>query len=375
MDLSELQTPCCIVDLARVRGNIESLHKQLERFDAGLRPHGKTVKNIDLIRPALKNQPGGITVSTLREADYYFSNGIRDITYAVGIDPSKLPVVAKLIQRGAEIRVILDTREQLEAVIRAGKEYSIEFPFLIEIDCDGDRAGMSPGDPLMIELGRMAEKTGRAALEGVLTHAGGSYHSDSAEGIRAVAEMERRAAVQAAEMLRQAGFNCPVVSVGSTPTASMARNLDGVTEIRAGVFIFQDLMMAGLGVCSPEEIALSVLTSVTGYQKSKGWLITDAGWMALSSAPPGRGGSGFGIACDIEGNRLDDFSVSSTSQEHGIVSSESGMAPDYGRFGIGSRLRILPNHACATGAMHNFYFTVDGGMEVTGRLERANGWY
>ena len=375
MDLSELQTPCCIVDLARVRGNIESLHKRLERFDAGLRPHGKTVKNIDLIKPALKNQPGGITVSTLREADYYFRNGIKDITYAVGIGPSKLTVIAKLIQRGAEIRVILDTREQLEAVIRAGKEYSIEFPFLIEIDCDGERAGMNPGDPLMIELGRMAEKTGRAALEGVLTHAGGSYHSDSAEGIRAVAEMERRAAVQAAEMLRQAGFNCPVVSVGSTPTASMARNLDGVTEIRAGVFIFQDLMMAGLGVCSPEEIALSVLTSVTGYQKSKGWLITDAGWMALSSAPPGRGGSGFGIACDIEGNRLDDFRVSSTSQEHGIVSSESGMAPDYRRFGIGSRLRILPNHACATGAMHDFYFTVDGGTEVTGRLERANGWY
>jgi len=375
MDLSELQTPCCIVDLARVRGNIKSLHKRLERFDAGLRPHGKTVKNIDLIRPALKNQPGGITVSTLREADYYLSNGIGDITYAVGIDPSKLPVVAKLIQRGAEIRVILDTREQLEAVIRAGKEYSIEFPFLIEIDCDGERAGMSPGDPLIIELGRMAEKTGRAALEGVLTHAGGSYHSVSAEGIRAVAEMERRAAVQAAVRLRQAGFNCPVVSVGSTPTASMARNLDGVTEIRAGVFIFQDLMMAGLGICSVDDIALSVLTSVTGYQKRKGWIVTDAGWMALSNAPVGKGRRGFGTACDIEGTLLQDFIVSSTSQEHGIISSETGIAPDYDSFRVGSRLRILPNHACATGAMHDFYFTVEGGMEVTGRLERANGWY
>ncbi len=375
MDLSELQTPCCVVDLTRVRGNIESFHKRLERFDAGLRPHGKTVKNIDLVRPALKNQPGGITVSTLREADYYFSNGIRDITYAVGIDPFKLAVVAKLIRHGARIRVILDTVEQLEAVISAGKKYKLNFPFLIEIDCDGERAGINSGDPLLIELGKLAEKSGGAELEGVLTHAGGSYHSDSPDGIRAVAESERSAAVHAAGRLRRAGFNCPVVSVGSTPTAFMARNLDGVTEIRAGVFIFQDLMMAELGVCSLDDIALSVLTSITGYQKRKGWLITDAGWMALSNARPGNGGRGFGAACDIEGNRLQDLIVSSTSQEHGIISSISGLAPDYGRFSIGSRLRILPNHACATGAMHDFYYTVEGGREVTGRLERANGWY
>ena len=375
MDLEELQTPCCIVDLKRVRNNIKSLHKRLRSFDAGLRPHGKTVKNIDLIRLALKNQPGGITVSTLGEANYYFSNGISDITYAVGIDPFKLPVVAELIRRGAKIRVILDTTEQLEAVIRAGNKFNIKFSFLVEIDCDGERAGINSGDPLLIELGQMAEESDGAELEGVLTHAGGSYHSDSEEGIRAVAERERSAAVHAAVRLRQAGLNCPVVSVGSTPTAFTARNLDGVTEIRAGVFIFQDLMMAGLGICSTDDIALSVLTSVTGYQKSKGWLITDSGWMALSNAQPGKGGTGFGVACDIEGNKLQDFMVSSTSQEHGIISSESGLAPDYGKIHIGSRMRILPNHACATGAMHNFYYTVEGGTEVSGRLERANGWY
>jgi len=45
--------------------------------------------------------------------------------------------------------------------------------------------------------------------------------------------------------------------------------------------MFFDLFMAGLGVCQLDDIALSVLTSVIGHQPEKGWIITDAGWMAM----------------------------------------------------------------------------------------------
>jgi D-serine deaminase-like pyridoxal phosphate-dependent protein len=59
------------------------------------------------------------------------------------------------------------------------------------------------------------------------------------------------AVVSAAARLREAGLPCPVVSVGSTPTAFAARNLDGVTELCAGVYVFFDLVMAGVGVPEP----------------------------------------------------------------------------------------------------------------------------
>src|SRR3546814_10433162 len=71
-------------------------------------------------------------------------------------------------------------------------------------------------------------------------------------------------------MLRDAGLPCPVVSVGSSPTAHFARNLDGVTEVREGVFVFFALVMSGIGFCTLDDIALSVLTTVIGHQPDKG---------------------------------------------------------------------------------------------------------
>ena len=97
-----------------------------------------------------------------------------------------------------------------------------------------------------------------------------------------MAEQERRAAVSCADAIRAAGLPCPVVSVGSTPTAHFARSLEGVTEVRAGVYVFFDLVMAGLGVCQADDIAASVLTTVIGHQAEKGWILVDAGWMAMS---------------------------------------------------------------------------------------------
>src|SRR5215510_6708810 len=92
----------------------------------------------------------------------------------------------------------------------------------------------------------------------------------------------RRCAVGAAETLRAAGLPAPVVSVGSTPTMTFTDRLDGVTEARPGVYMFHDLVMAGLGVCEIDDIALSVLSSVIGHHTRSGQLIVDAGWMALS---------------------------------------------------------------------------------------------
>src|SRR3546814_5431242 len=126
-------------------------------------------------------------------------------------------------------------------------------------------------------------------------------------------------------MLRDAGLPCPVVSVGSSPTAHFARNLDGVTEVRAGVYVFFDLVMAGIGVCTLDDIALSVLTTVIGHQHDKGWIIVDAGWMALSrdrGTQSQRVDQGYGVVCDEAGSPLPGLLVTGANQEHGIVRSE-----------------------------------------------------
>ena len=208
-------------------------------------------------------------------------------------------------------------------------------------------------------------------------HAGASYGCDTPEALQAAAEQERAGTVRAAERLRQAGLPCPVVSVGSTPTALSAQALDGVTEVRAGVYVFFDLVMHNIGVCGLDEIALSVLTTVIGHQPDKGWAIVDAGWMAMSrdrGTQAQRRDFGYGQVCAEDGAPIPGYIVEGTNQEHGIVACTDGREVDIvQRFPVGTRLRILPNHACATAAQFTGYQARLPNGRVEG-WERFGGW-
>jgi D-serine deaminase-like pyridoxal phosphate-dependent protein len=379
MKLFEVETPCLVLEKGKLQRNIERMRTQVGQLGAKLRPHLKTAKCIEVARMALANQSGGITVSTLREADYFFEHGITDLLYAVGIAPVKLDHIAELTKRGAILTIILDSLEQAQAAARKAQTHGVTLPVMIEIDSDGHRSGVTPDDPLLVEIGRMLHHSEGLQLKGVLTHAGDSYGSRTIAEIRRFSSMEREGAVRCAENLRRNGLPCPTISVGSTPTATYAMNYAGVTEVRAGVYMFSDLKMAGLDVCSIGDIALSVAASVIGHQRQKGWVITDAGWMALSSdrgTAKQKIDQGYGVVCDIEGQPYSDLIVLDAYQEHGILAKRPGlgMELEWHKFPVGSMVRILPNHACATGAMHDRYHVVDGTTEVLGVWHRINGY-
>jgi len=375
-NLQQVETPCLVLERGKLERNIARMRDHLAKLKVGLRPHVKTAKSYDVARLALAGQPGGITVSTLKEAEQFFAHGITDILYAVGITPNKLDHVAALKRRGADITIILDNVESARIVAARGVALGIKFPALIEIDSDGHRSGVKPDDAVLLDIGRILEGGG-TQLRGIMTHAGDSYNCDTVEKIRAMAVRERDAVVRCAARLRAAGLPCPIVSVGSTPTATYSEDLTGVTEVRAGVYMFFDLVMAGLNVCKVDDIAVSVLTTVIGHQPDKGWIITDAGWMAMSRD---RGTAAqkidqcYGVVCDLAGAPLDDLLVVSTNQEHGIVGRRGGGTLDAARYPVGTLLRVLPNHACATAAQHDRYHVVAGDAQVTAVWPRFSGW-
>jgi len=214
-------------------------------------------------------------------------------------------------------------------------------------------------------------------LRGVMAHAGSSYDLDEHEALRRIAEQERAGTVLAADRLRQAGLPCTVVSVGSTPTALSAQSSSGVTEVRAGVYVFFDLVMHNIGVCSMQDLSLSVLTTVIGHQPEKGWAIVDAGWMAMScdrGTQRQKQDFGYGQVCDETGTPIEGYMMDGANQEHGIVSCRGAADPDIARrFPVGVRLRILPNHACATGAQHPAYQAMLPGGQVQ-TWPRFYGW-
>ena len=375
--LEQLETPCLVLERGKVERNIARMRDHLAKLKVGLRPHVKTAKCFEVARLALDGQPGGITVSTLKEAEQFFAHGITDILYAVGITPNKLDHVAALRRKGADVTIILDNVESARIVAARGKALGLEFPALIEIDSDGHRSGVKPEDAVLIEIGRVLAAGGGAQLRGIMTHAGDSYNCDTVEKIRAMAVRERNAVARCAERLRAAGLPCPIVSVGSTPTATYSEDLAGVTEVRAGVYMFFDLVMAGLNVCAIDDIGVSVLATVIGHQADKGWIITDAGWMAMSRD---RGTSsqkidqGYGVVCDAAGAPLADLLVVSTNQEHGIVGRRGGGALDAAQYPVGTLLRVLPNHACATAAQHDRYHVVDDSAQIAAVWPRFSGW-
>ncbi|MEO5736443.1 MAG: alanine racemase, partial [Variovorax sp.] len=316
-------------------------------------------------------------VSTLLEAEQFAAAGVRDIIYAVGIAPSKLQQVLALRAGGADVSVVLDTVQQAQVVAQASRQAGTRIPALIEIDCDGHRSGVLPIDrQLLLDIGHALEDG--AELRGVITHAGASYSARGSEALRQCAEVERRSVVDAATVLCEAGLPCPVVSVGSTPTAHNAADLTGVTEVRAGVFVFFDLVMAGIGVCQVDDIALSVLATVIGHQRDKGWIVVDAGWMALSQDRGTRRQAidqGYGQVCDAAGVPYPDLLVADANQEHGIITVRPGSGGKLPDLAIGDRVRILPNHACATGAQHRTYHVVRGASDrVEAEWSRFGGW-
>lgn len=359
-EFPHLETPCLLLDEARMMANIRRLERRAASLNVVLRPHLKTVKSVEAARRILAGGHGPATVSTLREAEVFAKAGVQDILYAVGIAPQKLPLVLAIRDAGCNLSIILDSEAQASAVVAASQAAGKPIPALIEIDSDGHRGGLKPEDPALIRIAKILQDGG-AEFRGVLTHAGESYGAYGTEAQAKFAEQERAAAVVAAQNLRKAGVVYEVVSVGSTPTAHAAQNLDGVTELRAGVYVFFDLVMAGIGVCQLEDIALSVLTTVIGHQREKGWIIVDAGWMAMSrdrGTATQRIDQGYGLVCDEAGHLLSGLFLGAANQEHGVISLRAGEDGALPEVPVGTRLRILPNHACATAAQHHGYNVV-----------------
>ena len=382
MKLSELQTPSLVLDRPRLAANIAAMSARMTEQGVNLRPHLKTAKSADVARLATAAHSGGITVSTLAEAAYFAANGFRDITYAVGIAPAKLPRVAALCRDGLRMAVVTDSVAVAQEIART-PDCGDGIGVFIKIDCGLGRAGIRADDDALIAIAQAlggSDSTGSSAsLRGVFTHAGHSYSCATVAEIEIVAEAERQAVLRAAQRLAEAGIACPEVSVGSSPTARFGRSFEGVTEARPGVYMFNDAFQVGLGCCRHDEVALTVLTTVIGQRRDLNMLLIDAGALALSkdrSTASQAEDVGFGLVYDASGERrLEGLRVAAVHQEHGLIEpvDDSAQIP-FDDLPIGARLRIMPNHVCMTAAAYDRYHVVDGGDEIIGEWDRASGW-
>jgi len=361
--LHDLPTPALLLDHDILERNVARMAEKVSRLGARLRPHVKTHKCVEVACLQQKYGIAGITVATIVEARDFAAAGFDDITWAVPVPLSRMAEVTELAER-VTLRVLVDDPAAADALEAAARDAGRAVHVWLEVDCGYHRSGVDPSAPDAAALARRLAESEDLVFDGLLTHAGHSYAAADDAARRRVAAQERDVTTAFADRLRAAGVAVPAVSIGSTPSMAAATSLEGVDEVRPGNYAFYDWMQAAAGVCAPGDVAVSVLTTVISHRDDLPHCIVDAGALAMSKDPgPGdpalRRGLG-PVYAGLAGAALEPrVSLGHVSQEHGFV--EGPAAEDVrGRFRVGERLRVMPNHSCLTAAMFDEYWVVRG---------------
>lgn len=375
--LESLSTPALVLDRVVMERNIARYEARGATLGVKLRPHGKTPKSLEIFA-RLTRANGRLATSTLAETEAALEIGVGDVFYAVALDHRKVSRAARALRAGGEVSFLIDTLDGARLCAEAAAREGVVLPFWIEIDVDGYRSGTLADGVEFIALARFLTDHPNTRLRGLISYAGASYGGDGAGGRAAIARLHKDALIAARAALAADGHQGLELSFGSGPAFLNAADLDGISEVRAGIHVFQDLFQAGIGACGVEDIAISVLAAVIGARRDLGRLLIDAGGLALSKDRSTQGhafDAGFGLVCDPVTRRpLGDLIVSSVSQEVGLVTSRSGAPMPFDRLPVGAQVAILPNHADMTAAAYEGYHVVEGDDVVVDYWSRRNFW-
>jgi D-serine deaminase-like pyridoxal phosphate-dependent protein len=354
-EIGQIPTPALLLDLDKLERNLAAMAGRTRALGVALRPHIKSHKCVEIGRLQRSLGATGITVATLSEAEVFAAHGFDDITWAFPLIWSRIDQAMALASR-VTLGIVIDSREALDRL----KETGFPFHVWIKVDCGYHRAGVDPHGDVGVRLARDLHDSPNLMFDGILTHAGQSYHARGRDMLRRVAEEERRVMVEFADRLRsEDNVDVSRISVGSTPTMSVVEHLDGVTEARPGNYALYDHSQVVIGSCAVTDCAVTVLASVVSSQAGMNHSVIDAGALALSKdpGPADTTTSTMGEIFDdyAAGTLEPDTRVIAVSQEHGTVSR---------RLPLGSLVRILPNHSCLTVSLFDEFYVVRGDSVV-----------
>ncbi|MEO1039217.1 MAG: alanine racemase [Pseudomonadota bacterium] len=379
MTFDALITPSLLLDKARFFNNIAAMAARAKALGVRLRPHMKTCKSVAVGRHVLGGDWDAIAVSTLVEARAFFEAGVRDIRYTAPFAAEKLAAIAPMIQDGLHFEVLLDNAVSAARLGEAAAALNADVAVMIELDIDGYRGGCRPDGEGFQALLRTLDASPHLSLQGLYSYGGKTYGLPDRTEREALIEKHRRVLSQTAETLRKAGRTIGTVGLGGSPPLQTAQTLEGLTEACAGVFVFEDLAQAGVGVTRLDDIAVTVLASVVQHAPDSGRVYIDAGSLALAqdrSTAKQAHDQGYGLVCDAETCEPlgdGDLIVAAVSQEHGQIRRRDGGPAPAELLPVGARVRVMPNHVCMTANPYEGYHVVEKGA-VTAWWPRANGW-
>lgn len=337
-------TPYIEVDEMRLRRNMLAMQSRADAAGLVMFPHVKTHKSIYLAQQQLALGARGITASKPSEALVFVEAGIPSIILAYPIvTPDSLDRLLPAVKvHGTELRTIVASEVGVEALATAATRHDVELGVFLKVDVGLGRVGLKPNDPAALAVCEKIVATKGLRFAGLLSHAGHSYAAADVDGIATVARNEAAVMAGLAAELKGRGIEVACISVGATPTC-VGAPLQAVDCVRPGNYVFLDGTALRLGICTADDLALSVVARVVASNDKH--FIIDAGSKTMSSdrGAHGVGGAGFGIVISADGDGdAGVWTLERLSEEHGFVPVSGGTLP------LGSRVRVFPNHSCAS---------------------------
>ena len=348
MLVSEIETPALLVDLDILDRNLRRVAEYARAHRLRLRPHTKTHKSVMLAKRQLALGAAGLTVAKVSEAEVMLGAGPADMLVAFPIvGRGKLARLMEVARR-THVTVALDSLAAARALSEAAREAGIEVGVLVEFDAGLGRVGVAPGETLLA-LARAVRELPNLAFHG-LTFYPGHIKDLGDEGTRAMADLTALVARIRADFER-CGIPVEIVSGGSTPTLFHSHEIAGLTEIRPGTYLFNDVNTVRSGGCAMEDCAATILATVVSAARP-GHMIIDGGSKTFSSDRPVNSADvSFGHVVEAPTARFHKM-----NEEHGFIDL-TGTGRE---FSIGDRVHVIPNHICVAVNLHERVYGVRG---------------
>jgi D-serine deaminase-like pyridoxal phosphate-dependent protein len=365
--LSQLRTPCVLIDRARMERNLDRMQSAATRRGLRLRPHAKTHKSIELAKRQIAGGAVGICCAKLGEAEVFADAGIADVRLPYPLNPVNAERVIDLLDR-TRLSFIVDhmdvARGWSDVMRREGREVDV----LVKVDVGFHRCGIDPARNDAAEFVAEIAALPGLRLRGLLSHAGHAYGATTEEQLRSIAGEEARTLASLAAKLRARGVDVDEISVGATPPIRFSIEQAGITEIRPGNYIYFDRTQVALGAATWDHCALTVLARVVS-KPADDRIVLDSGSKTLTN-DLARGctpSPGYGAALQaISGVQAADESllIERLSEEHATVRALDGSNP----LEPGDLVRIVPNHSCVVSNLVDSAWLMDGD-DVIERVE------
>lgn len=337
-----METPAVLIDMPVVERNIERAQALFDGIGVQFRPHIKTHKIPQMARKQMQAGACGITCQKIGEAEVMADAGLSDIliTYNI-LGSEKLDRLVKLADR-CRLSVTADNRVVIEGLSAAFASTGCDLPVLVECDTGAGRCGVQ-SEQEALELARQIVAAPGLAFRGLMTYPPMSE-------MKAVDQWLGSARA----LLREEGIECAVISGGGTPNLSRASEVTAATEHRAGTYIYNDRSLVAAGLCTVDDCALTVQSTIVSRPTATRAVI-DAGSKSLTSDLIGL--TGYGLIREAPAAQ-----ITGLSEEHGVIDL-SGC--DW-RPSVGDRISIIPNHVCpVSNLVDEVYFRHSDGTVET----------